>query len=193
MVGFGVIHAKGVDKVISGHTDRFVFPKGHGDSPCTRGSAGRPARSTGAQLLRHVHASTAPGRPSAAPGVRQHLRWRHLQVAGAVHRLQPAPAAAVVPVADQRGRRPDVLGLFVSLSGGIQSHCSPLGGVTVLGMLGGAPQRFRGRFAHGAPHRAPRLPVTQRTTTTNRAAHRRMSGQSEGVSPSTGEPHLCCP
>ena len=28
MVGFGAIHAKGTDKQINGHTDRFVFPQG---------------------------------------------------------------------------------------------------------------------------------------------------------------------
>ena len=28
VIGLGVIHARGVDKVINNHTDRFVFPKG---------------------------------------------------------------------------------------------------------------------------------------------------------------------
>lgn len=29
IAGFGAIHAKGIDKVVNGHTDHFVFPKGY--------------------------------------------------------------------------------------------------------------------------------------------------------------------
>ena len=77
VIALGVIHARGVDKVINNHTDRFVFPKGvvvvkhH-----RKGQGGHLPQE---DVLRRVHRTRHVEGSPRHRSVRDRVGWRHVQ------------------------------------------------------------------------------------------------------------------